>query len=702
MATATTPRADSLGPASRAIELILPVGIVASVLVILVPLPAGLMNLLLSVNITVAVLILLTTVYVRTPLEFSIFPSLLLATTLGRLVLNVATTRMILTRAQTHGLDAAGGVVRAFGQFVAGNEVVVGLIVFVIIVVIQFVVITKGATRISEVAARFALDGMPGRQMAIDADLGAGAIDEHEAQRRREQITAQADFFGAMDGASKFVRGDAIAGILITLINIVGGLFIGIFQAGMSPGDAASLFTKLTIGDGLVSQVPALLISLAAGLLVTRSTRATNLPGEFVRQLFSRPEALAVAGVFLGVLVFTDLPRFPLLLLGSSCVALAVLLSRRTRRAHQQAEAERRREQTASSEPRVEDYLASDPIEFELGLGLLRLADPRQGGDLLRRIGEVRRGVATELGIILPKVRLRDNLSLGRNEYRIKIGGVAVGGGRIMADRRLAIETAATTTPVPGVPTVDPARGAVALWIEPESCDEAKRHGYTVVEPGGVLAAHLTATVQQYADELLTRDAAKHLVEELRRDSPAVVEELIPGVMKLAEAQQVLQMLLRERVPIRQLGAILEALGQAALRTKDLILLVEHVRGRLARTLSAAYRDNEKRLHLVTLDPALEDQIHAAVEHNERGLSVRMSPREVEEICRLIAAEVERLTSNGYPPVLLVDPRIRPAVRRLTAASLPHLVVLSYNEITRDTMVDAVAMVEIEGLGIRR
>jgi len=692
MATATTPRASFLGSACRVGELLLPIGIVAGVLVILVPLPARLMDLLLSVNITLAVIILLTTVYIRTPLEFSIFPSLLLATTLARLVLNVAVTRLILTHAQTDGLYAAGGVVRAFGHFVAGDQVVVGLIIFVIIVVIQFVVITKGATRISEVAARFALDGMPGRQMAVDADLAAGMIDEHEARRRREQIAAQADFFGAMDGASKFVRGDAIAGIFIVIVNIVGGLFIGIFQAGMSPGEAASLFTKLTIGDGLTSQVPALLISLAAGLLVTRSTRDTNLPGEFVRQLFSRPEALAVSGVFLGVLVFTNLPRVPLLLIGSSCVGLAAILSQRTRQAQQKAEADRRRAEAAPAEARVEDCLASDPIEFELGLGLLRLADSRQGGDLLGRVGAVRRGVAAELGIILPKVRLRDNLQLARNEYRIKIGGTVVAGGQVWPDRYLAIACAMATSPLPGEPTVDPASGKAAIWIDRETRSEAADRGYAVVEPGGVLAAHLAATAAQYADELLTRDAVKHLIDELRRHSPAVVEELVPGVMKLAEVQQVLQILLAERVPIRQLGIILEALGQYATRTKDPILLAEHVRSRLARTLCAAYRDEDKRLRLVTLDPALEDEIRAAIEHDERGLVVRMSPQAVEETCQSIAEELQSLTANHHPPVLLVDPQLRPAVRRLTSSRLPQLIVLSHNEITRDTTIEAVGM----------
>ncbi|MBI2481121.1 MAG: FHIPEP family type III secretion protein, partial [Planctomycetia bacterium] len=409
-------------------DLILPVGIITSVLVILVPLPPEILDLLLAVNITAAVIILLTTVYVKTPLEFSIFPSLLLATTLARLVLNVASTRLILTRASTDDMYAAGGVIKSFGEFVAGNDIVVGAIIFVIIIVIQFVVITKGATRISEVAARFALDGMPGRQMAIDADLNAGAIDEHEAQARRSEITQQADFYGAMDGASKFVRGDAVAGILITLINVGGGLIIGVAEYGMSFKDAGELFTRLTIGDGLVSQVPALLISLAAALLVTRSTQKINLPSQFLDQMFSRPQALLVAGGFLGVLIFTGLPKVPLIVIAGSCAMLALQLRRKeeAQAARQVISKQAASEQANKKEDRIEDYLAIDPMEMEIGVGLIRLADPNRGGDLLPRITGVRQAVASEIGIVLPKVRIRDNMRLDERTYRIKIANNTV------------------------------------------------------------------------------------------------------------------------------------------------------------------------------------------------------------------------------------------------------------------------------------
>ncbi len=681
------------GSLARIGELILPVAIIGSVLVILVPLPTALMNMLLAANITVAVIILLTTIYVRTPLEFNIFPSLLLATTLFRLVLNVATTRLILTRAETDGLLAAGGVIKAFGEFVAGDKIVVGLIIFVIIVLIQFVVITKGATRISEVAARFALDGMPGKQMAIDADLNAGIIDEHQAQQRRQEITAQADFFGAMDGASKFVRGDAIAGIVITLINIVGGLFIGVVEAGMSVSEAASLFTRLTIGDGLVSQVPAFLISLAAGLLVTRSSRDSNLPSEFIRQLFSRPQALAVTGAFLGVLVFTSLPKIPLLVLGGGCFGIAITLSRRTAQAEVGKESERRAEAAKPSDERIEDYLTVDPMEVEIGVGLIRLADPKRGGDLLERVQRVRQNVASDIGVILPKVRIRDNMRLEQSQYRVKIADMVVSEGTVYPDQFLAMDSGMTTGKIPGMETKDPAFGTPAVWIDRNLRDQAEMFGYTVVEPGSVIATHLTETVRRHADEILTRDATRHLIDELKQTSPAVVEELIPTVLKLAEVQQILQMLLRESVPIRQLGAILETLGDYAARSKDPVLLTEYVRHRLARAICTRYRDQENRLHVITLDPALEDRIRAGFEHNDNGLFIRMSPPAVEETCRMIAADLEKLTLANHQPMLLVSPQIRAALKQITLPHLPQVVVLSYNEITRDTIIESLAMV---------
>lgn len=678
---------------SRWQDLVLPLALVASVLVIIVPLPPMILDVLLAANITLSVVVLLTTIYVQTPLEFSVFPSMLLATTLGRLVLNVASTRLILTHAGEDGMYAAGGVIKAFGEFVAGDQLVVGIIIFVIIIVIQFVVITKGATRISEVAARFALDGMPGRQMAIDADMNAGIIDEKEAQRRREEITQQADFFGAMDGASKFVRGDAIAGIIIALINVLGGFVIGVAQQGMTFAESAEIFAKLTIGDGLVSQVPAFLISLAAGLLVTRSTQKTDLPAQFMSQIFSNPRALAVACGFLCILVFTNLPKIPLLALGAGCGSLALMLTRQNKSRDKKEVEQAKADAVKPPEERIEDFLAIDPMEIEIGAALVKLASPKYGGDLLPRITAVRQSVAADIGVILPKVRIRDNIRLAENEYRIKIANNPVAHGELHPGKLLALDSGMTTGKLAGIETRDPAFQQPAIWVEQGLQERAQMMGYTPVEPTTVLATHLQEVVRRHADELLTRDAAKHLLDELKKTSPAVVDELVPNPMKLADVQQVLQMLLREEVPIRQLGLILETLGDHAGKTKDLVFLTEYVRHRLGRTICTRYRDAECRLFVLTLDPALEDKITAGIEHTERGLFVRTPPQTIDKVCERIAAELPKLTRTGKRPILLVSPQVRAGLKQMTAVNLPRLVVLSFNEVTRDTKVEIVGIV---------
>jgi len=675
MASATTPAVASRLPLARLRDLALPLGLIAALAVIVVPLPAALLDVLLAANITLAVIILLTTVAIRTPLEFSSFPTLLLVTTLSRLVLNVATTRLILTQGQTDGLWAAGGVVKGFGEFVAGDKLAVGLVIFAILIVIQFVVITKGATRISEVAARFALDGMPGRQAAVDADLAAGIIDQHEAQRRRQDIARQADFFGAMDGASKFVRGDAVAGILITLINILGGFAIGVLQGGLSFAEAGSIYTKLTIGDGLVTQVPALLISLGAGLLVTRSSTATDLPRELTGQLFSRPQVLVVAGIFLAALVGTELPRIPLTVLGCCCLGLAWMLTRQHKAATAEA-AKAKAQQPEAAPPRVEQFLAIDPLEVEVGLGLLRLADPKRRGDLLPRVQQVRQQIAAELGILMPKVRIRDNLQLGQHQYRIRMFDVVVSQGTIVPAQLLAIDSGNASQPLAGAETRDPATQARAFWIDPAERQRAELSGYRVLEPTGVIVEHLTETVRRHADELLTRDATRHLLNELKQTQPAVVDELIPGQLKLAEVQQVLQLLLREQVSIRQLGPILETLGDMAPQSRDPQTLAAHVRLRLARTLSHRYRDPDGTLHAVALAPQLESQLAASP-----------SPDAMHQMSRKIADAAETLSKNGRPSVLLVRPELRAFVKQLLEPQLPNLVVLGRNEITRDTQV---------------
>ncbi len=690
---------SSMSRSVRLHELILPLGIIGCLLVFLVPLPASVMDVLLAANVTISLIVLLTTVYVGTPLEFSLFPTILLATTLSRLVLNVATTRLILSRAGTHGLSAAGDVIQSFGQFVAGDRLVVGLVMFCIIFVIQMVVITKGALRISEVAARFALDGMPGRQLAIDADLAAGTIDQEEARRRRTEVARQADFYGAMDGASKFVRGDAVAGVIITLINIIGGLYIGVVQDGMSVVSATEVFTKLTIGDGLVSQIPALLISLAAGLLVTRSSEPTNLSTEILQQLFASPRVLAVAGSFVALLVITKLPAIPLLMIGGSCIGFAVVAQRGQRKETGKSAApdkseKRSKNVRAATESRIEDYLAVDPVEVEVGVGLVRLADPQRGGDLLRRITRVRQALASDLGVVLPKVRVRDNLRLPENAYSIGFSGNSVAQAEVMPNSVIATVVGEHLPQLNGQPFIHPALRQGGIAIDYEQARLAQSAGYRILSSSELIAEHLQQTVRQLAHELLTRDATRHLVDELRKTSPTVVEELIPEVMKLSDVQQVLQSLLREGIPIRQLSRILEALGDFAPKTRNLSELTELVRRRLARTISARYSDNEGRLHVVTLDPRLE---HMIAEHPGGDRATGLGTERQKQICRAIESSVELLEQSGRPPIVLTDSATRRAVRTVTQPAIPRLVVLGREEITRETRVLSVDIVEIRG-----
>ena len=732
---------------SRWHDLILPLSIVAGVFVILVPLPSALLDLLLAVNLTLSVIVLLTTVYVASPVDFGTFPSLLLATTLGRLVLNIASTRLILTHAPTQGLDAAGGVIRGFGEFVTSDRLLVGVVLFAIIFTIQFVVITKGATRISEVAARFALDGLPGRQMAIDADVQAGLINQAEAQLRRQEVARQAEFYGAMDGAGKFVRGDAVAGLLILLVNLLGGMILGFLDGQLSLGQIVDLFSRLTIGDGLVNQVPALLISLAAGLLVTRSGQRTNLSQEMVGQLFNHPRVLLVSGIFLLMLIMTNLPTVPLALLGVSCLALSYQFSKRSQPsgraaslAHGTADlssatstlggaaaptspgdsgthhagsssvassgtataANRTTEGGRPREERIEDFLAIDPLEVNLGMRLLRLADPHRGGDLLRRVTGVRQRIASELGIVLPKVRIRDDLKLNERSYRIRIANNVVAEGTIQVDRILAVDTGLTTGKLSGEETIDPATKLPAYWIPPIQRERAEALGFQLWEPATALAHHLQETVREHADELLSRDAVKHLIDELRKSAPAVVDELIPGVLRLAEIQQVLQQLLREEVPIRQLSLILETLGDHAPQNRDITELVEQVRRRLSRTLTGRHRLPDARLPAITLDPVVEQQLLESLDESARPPRLQLAPEQVESFCSSLQEVLHQLRESatagaalraGHPMVILVCAKLRAALRQLLGKRFGRISVLSYEEVTNDTLIESVATV---------
>ncbi len=695
-------------------SLVLPITIIGAILVFVVPVPPALLDILLSANLTVAVLILLTTISVRSPAEFSAFPTLLLTTTLTRLVLNVATTRLVLTQGGVDKLEAAGGVIRAFGEFVARDNVLVGVILFSILVVIQFVVITRGATRISEVAARFMLDGLPGRQMAIDADLHAGLIDQHEAHRRRDQVYRQADFFGAMDGAGKFVRGDAVAGVVILLVNIAGGLILGVVNHGMTIGEAVDVFTKLTIGDGLVSQVPAFLISLASGIIVTRSSSSTDLNRDVLEQMFSRPGVLGAAAAFLALLAMTPLPKIPLLALGGGlAIGAAVLGGRRDDETEEPAPAANEPRPAATprsrlaamvstrvegepveaSSDRMEDLLHVDPLELEIGFRLIGLADPSRGGDLLGRLKSVRQRVARELGLIVPQVRIHDSIGLPPNDYRVKIRGTQVGQGIAYAGRLLAVPPAGLVTRPDGRDGVDPLTGQPAVWIHAEGREVAELAGCRVLDAAAVVAGHFGEIVADHAAELLTREQVERLLDRVRATAPTLVGEVVPSLLRAGELQRILQNLLRERVSIRDLETILESLASHAGRTKDIEALTEQVRRSLSRQIAEKYRGLDGRLRAVTLADDLDDRLAAAGSQAETRPAEVLGDETARSIVQAAAAAVGTLIENGYPPVILTSPAARAVLKDLTRTDLPRLVVLSQREIPRDTPVEVLGSV---------
>ncbi len=718
----------------------LSVALIAGLLVLLIPLPPLCLDTLLVANIALAVVMLLTAVQVRRPLQFSVFPTLLLVTTLARLVLNVASTRLILTNADIWGLDAAGGVIRAFSQSVAGERLLLGVVLFAILIIIQFVVITKGATRISEVAARFALDGLPGRQMAVDADLNAGLIDEAQAQSRRLEVAQQADFYASMDGASKFVRGDAIAGLIITAINVVGGLLIGVSELGMTLPEALGLFTRLTIGDGLVTQVPALLISLAAGMLVTRSGTETDLSSETTRQLFGHPRTLAITGGFLLLLVLTNLPMVPLILLGLLALSASWFLARNSNGEEgdvapgaskannpvgQEVNGRKLRTNPLADRPSAtlpqpttlqEELAPVEPWGLELGVGLLRLTDSSRGGDLLQRVQAVRHQVASELGIVLPKVRIRDNIHLDRHEYLVKIGGVSAARSSLNPVRLLAVDWGRAEGPLEGEHVADPVFGLPAVWVSQQDRTRAEALLYQVIDPSEVLSMHLTDVLRRHAAELLSREVTAQLLETARQHSSQLVEDLMSRGLSPGRLQCILQRLLSEGVPVRNLLLILEAIEAATLTQPGqpchallwaADALAEKVRARLAPVLCARYRDSNKRLWVATLEPQLEQLLQTRLQTDKLpSPSARdpwptcssdpfggLIPAEAVQLCRAIAGEVDRLTAAGHPKVLLVSPTLRRSIRQLTAARLPDLAVLSSAEVSSDTRVEVLASV---------
>jgi flagellar biosynthesis protein FlhA len=670
--------------------MLMGVGVIAILMVMVVPLPPLVIDLLLSLSITVAIVILLMSMFVLKPLEFSVFPSVLLTVTLFRLSLNVASTRLILLHG-SEGTGAAGQVIKAFGTFVVGGNYVVGLVVFTVLTLINFVVITKGATRIAEVAARFTLDAMPGKQMSIDADLNAGLISETDARRRRSEIEREADFYGAMDGASKFVRGDAIAGVVIIFINIVGGLIIGVLQQGMDITDAARNYTLLTIGDGLVTQVPALIISTAAGMLVTRSTSSSNLGQDITEQLFVQPKAIGTAAAILFVFaLIPGMPKVSFLLIAAGAGFLAWRLIKAAPTAQESAEEEAA---PPSAIETVDLLLPLDLLEIEVGYGLIGYVDVAQGGELLQRIKSLRRQLAVEMGFVIPAIHIRDNLQLKPNQYTVILKGVEIARGELLPGHWLAL-TSDKTPRVKGIETREPAFGLPAVWIAEKEKESVQARGVVVVDPATVVTTHLTEIVKAHADELLGRQEVQSLIDNLAKTYPRVVEELIPKVVSAGTLHRVLQRLLRERISIRDLLTVLETLADYAPLTKNIDILTGYVRQALARTITKQYRDSEGGITVVMLSPEIEDKISQSVQHTEYESYLSVDPNWVQKVVRGVQKFLGTFASRGLQPIVLCSPGARIHFRKVLEKFVPNIIVLSHNEITHDVNIKSLGIVE--------
>lgn len=672
-------------------DVLIALAVITIVIMMIIPLPPVILDIFLALNITLSLIIVLVAIYNVEPLQFSVFPSLLLMTTLFRLALNVSSTRLILLEGY------AGEVITAFGNFVVGGNAVVGFIVFVILIIIQFIVITKGAERVAEVAARFTLDAMPGKQMAIDADLNAGLIGDIDARERRRKIQREADFYGAMDGASKFVKGDAIAAIIIIIINIVGGFAIGMIDRNMSITQALQNYTLLTVGEGLVNQIPALLISTATGLVVTRAASDANLGHDIMNQLLTNPRIFAICG---GVLFFLamvpGLPGIPFFTLAFVVLGIAYTLNAALKNS---AETEVTRQEEKEIEDvrkpeNVLNLLQVDPMELEIGYSLIPLVDAGQGGDLLDRVVMIRRQCALELGLIVPTIRIRDNIQLKPNAYIIKIKGVEITKGELMPDHYLAMNSGNAYEEISGIDTVEPAFGLPAKWVPDSAREAAELAGYTVVDPVSVLTTHLTEIIKSYAHEILGRQEVQTLIDTVKQNYPAVVEELIPNLASIGDILKVLANLLRERVSIRDMVTILETLADYASLTKDPEILTEYVRHALARQISKQYLVNNV-LTCITVDPQLENTINSSAQRSEQGSYVALEPQMMQTFINNLTSELSKLTNLGYQPLVLTSPAVRLYFRKLTERVAPNLVVLSYGELEPRIEVQALGMVKV-------
>jgi flagellar biosynthesis protein FlhA len=691
-----------LKKASRHSDLVAAAAVVLVVAMMVIPLPPFLLDLLITLNISAALMIVVATLYVPRALDFSSFPSLLLLTTLFRLAINISVTRLILL----HG--DAGHVVTAFGEFVVGGNVVVGLVIFLILIVIQFVVITNGAGRVAEVGARFTLDAMPGKQMAIDADLNTGQITDEEARRRRSEISQEADFYGAMDGASKFVKGDAMAGILITGINLIGGIVIGVAQQGMPFGEAAQHFSLLTVGDGLCAQIPALLISVATGILVTRSASEKDLGSDVAGQILEQRKAPLVAGVVIMAFALVPaLPKIPFLVIGGLFFAVGWSLRKQPNKAQREAAAKAApatQGELPAAAPRdaALDALALDPLELAIGFGLVPMVDQQAGGTLLQRVGTIRRQIASELGMVIPPVRIRDDVGLDSHEYVMRVRGTEVARGGIMAGHHLAMDPGDAMGQLPGIPTTEPAFGLPAVWVAEAGRAEAEALGWTVVDPESVVVTHLTETIRVHASELLTRQETRQLLDQLKEVNAAVVDEVVPDVLSVGEIQRVLQALLREGVSVRDLGAIVEAIGDKARLTRDVAMLAEYARQALGRTIVAPYVDGENTLRAIALDPSLEQEIAEALVQTADGEFLAMDPMRAHALVDLCAEQVEHALALGGRPVMLCSARVRRHLRRLWEQRIPQLAVCSYNEIAPGVSVETVGVLDAGSIAAKQ
>jgi flagellar biosynthesis protein FlhA len=691
-----------LKKASRYSDLLAAGAVVLVVAMMVIPLPPFILDLLITLNISAALMIVVATLYVPKALDFSSFPSLLLLTTLLRLAINISVTRLILLEGD------AGHVVTAFGEFVVGGNVVVGLVIFLILIVIQFVVITNGAGRVAEVGARFTLDAMPGKQMAIDADLNTGQITDEEARKRREEIAQEADFYGAMDGASKFVKGDAMAGILITGINLIGGIVIGVMQMGMPFGEAAQHFSLLTVGDGLCAQIPALLISVATGILVTRSSSEKDLGSDVAGQLLDQRKAPLVAGVVIMAFgLVPALPTTPFLLIGGMFFAVGWTLRKAPNRVQREEATKIAAAQatlpseTAAPRDAALDALALDPLELAIGFGLVPMVDQQAGGTLLQRVGTIRRQIASELGMVIPSVRIRDDVGLDSHEYVMRVRGTEVARGGVMPGHHLAMDPGDAMGQLPGIPTTEPAFGLPAVWIPESGRAEAEALGWTVVDPESVVVTHLTESIRANAADLLTRQETRQLLDQLKEVNAAVVDEVVPDVLSVGEIQRVLQALLREGVSVRDLGAVVEAIGDKARLTRDVAMLAEYARQALGRTIVAPYLDSENTLRAIALDPSLEQEIAEALVQTADGEFLAMDPGSAHSLVDSSAEVVEQALAHGGRPVLLCSARVRRHLRRLCEQRLPQLAVCSYNEIAPGVSVETIGVLDPTSLGAR-